>query len=163
MKSIFNREFVYDIDNSAEYILEKIRENTIENNNYYFTNKHNSTKFFVGTFNNNTFQIKTIIDAFPIKRELFNPIIYGIAEEINGITKLHIKMKCRRFDLFFGVVLLILCFFSVLFIGVCNYSLVNLLIYMTSIPFILIFLGCLISMNFRDAKERIESIVFYAE
>lgn len=157
----FNREFTYDVNGSVEDVLKKLQENTAYDNkcdSINFINKYDNTKLFAGIFNDNTFQIKAIVDSFSVKRGLFNPIIYGTAEEIDGITKLHIKMKCRKFYVVFGIRFVIFWFFAAIFVGFASQDLLNLLIYMLAIPFISGFFYFFIFLNFRDAKERIEKV-----
>ena len=159
MKSVFCSEFTYDINNSSESVMKKFQENTVADNHYHFHTKHNSTKDFIGICHQNNFQIKAIISSFPVKRELFNPIIDGVTEETNNITKLHIKMHCRKFDLFFAGIFLIICCFATIFIGIHTHSVANLVIYLISILGLLIFFRFIIYINFKDAKERIENIL----
>ena len=159
MKSVFYKEFIYDINNSSESVMEKFRENTVEDNRYYLRTNNSTTKDFIGICHQNCFQIKSIIGSFPVKRELFNPVIDGVTEEINTITKLHIKMYCRKFDLLFAGIFLILCCFGAIFIGIHTHSVTNTVIYLIPISGLLIFFGLLIHINFKDAKEKIENVL----
>lgn len=116
-------------------------------------------KDFIGNVTDESFTIKAV--PSPGRRGIFNPIIYGSFIENNDTKKLFVTMKFAPFD--YVSLLIALCFFFELIIYLrSSENDLNYFIYLIPL-FIFIAIsvfGFLVAnINFREAKERLESIL----
>lgn len=116
-------------------------------------------KDFIGNVTDESFTIKAVPSSG--RRGIFNPIIYGSFIENNDTKKLFVTMKFAPFD--YVSLLIALCFFFELIIYLRSFENdLNYFIYLIPL-FIFIAIsvfGFLVAnINFREAKERLESIL----
>lgn len=116
-------------------------------------------KDFIGNVTDESFTIKAVPSSG--RRGIFNPIIYGSFIENNDTKKLFVTMKFAPFD--YVSLLIALCFFFELIIYLrSSENDLNYFIYLIPL-FIFIAIsvfGFLVAnINFREAKERLESIL----
>ncbi|MCH5298020.1 MAG: hypothetical protein J1E85_10185 [Ruminococcus sp.] len=117
---------------------------------------------FRGFINDNTFEIQSIPHS---RRELFNPILYGKLSQNKETTQLSIKMECKTIDMFFLILWCVICALFSLIIYNKSLENANLKILIFVLPGILlivinIFFALVAKINFRDAQERIENILY---
>lgn len=159
MKKIYSKKLYYNINMSQNQFIEIL-------------NKHTKTTDYKSDSDEYDFRGVIYDDAFEIqadphsRRELFNPILYGKLSKNLEMTQLSIKMKCKKFDMFFIALWCVICALFSLIIYDKSLENENLKVFVFILPGILliavnIFFALFAKINFRDAQEKIENILHY--
>lgn len=156
MYSLFSKKYEYVLREERQEFLVNLK-NAWEKSSLYV--EKYIDKDFIGNVTDESFTIKAV--PSPGRRGIFNPIIYGSFIENNDTKKLFVTMKFAPFD--YVSLLIALCFFFELIIYLrSSENDLNYFIYLIPL-FIFIAIsvfGFLVAnINFREAKERLESIL----
>lgn len=159
MKKIYSKELHYNINISKKQFIEILKKNTKTPDCNSDSNKYD----FRGVIYDDVFEIQADPHS---RRELFNPILYGKLSENSETTELSIKMKCKNFDKFFIALWYVICALFSLIIYDKSLENENLKVFIFILPVILliavnIFFALFAKINFRDAQEKIERILYY--
>ena len=158
MHNLFSKQYEYILRERRQEFIVNLKNNC-ENSSAYV--EKNVDKDFIGNVTDESFTIKAVPSSS--RRRIFNPIICGSFIENNDITKLFVIMKLAPFDYAFISLYIVLCFFFELIIYLHSFeSDLNYFVYLIPL-FIFIAISILFflfaKLNFRDAKERLESIL----
>ncbi len=156
MYSLFSKKYEYVLREERQEFLVNLK-NACEKSSLYV--EKYIDKDFIGNVTDESFTIKAVPSSG--RRGIFNPIIYGSFIENNDTKKLFVTMKFAPFD--YVSLLIALCFFFELIIYLrSSENDLNYFIYLIPL-FIFIAIsvfGFLVAnINFREAKERLESIL----
>jgi len=150
--TVFSKKFDYNIESPLEKVIHKISANTIQR-----TKCSNKNLDFIGEVRENAFVIRANVSSATVRRELFNPTVYGVLEERNGITHLYCEMKC---DITLLIILLIVWLMVTVYVWIDSNSIINLIIFLLILFGGYMFTMFLLRLNFKDARERLEEIIF---
>lgn len=152
----------FDLNKSIDYttkfpiksVINQVALNTIQEND------HGNEKInFTGTVGENNFVIRANVSSKTIRRGLFNPILYGMLEEKESVTHLHVVIKYNEFDYIFIIVFILLFLFAGIYVWLDSNYIINLFMYIFTLLGVCLYMFFLKKLNFRDAKERLEDIL----
>lgn len=158
MYKLYSKKLSYNINMTPYCFMEKLKNNTTQNTNYSEIVDYD----FSGIINEDTFEIQAIPSSG--RRGLFNPILYGNILPNGEYSKLTISMKCKKTDMFFLILWIVICSVFSLIIYEKSLEVDYLRIFVLILPITILiivnlFFLAVAKINFKDAQERIEKLL----